>query len=101
MKRILALILLLSACTKDNDSVDIQELDIEEDEFTSENSKWINFSPIEDNREKVIFTPFVLVNENGQHQNEALPLEGDLAKELENKINEVKDGIQHKEKQAE
>lgn len=70
-------------------------------EFTSENSKWINFSPIEDNGEKVIFTPFVLVNENGQHQNEALPLEGDLVKELEDKINEVKDEIQHKEKQAE
>lgn len=70
-------------------------------EFTSENSKWINFSPIEEDGEKVIFTPFVLVNENGQYQNEALSLEGDLAKELENKINEVKDEIQHKEKQAE
>lgn len=59
-------------------------------EFSSENSRWIEFSPIEnDEGQKVIFTPFILINENGEHKNEALSLEKDLVKEFEDAISNV------------
>lgn len=59
-------------------------------EFSSENSRWTEFSPVEDEEgNKVAFTPFVLINENGKHENEALSLEDDLTEEFDNMINNV------------
>lgn len=56
-------------------------------EFSSDNSKWLKYSSVkDDNGEKVIFTPFILINKSGSYESNSLPLEGDLIKEFEDII---------------
>lgn len=58
-------------------------------EFSSDNSQWTKFSKVTDaNGNKIIFTPFILVNKNGSSNSDSLNLEGDLIKELNEAISE-------------
>lgn len=59
-------------------------------EFIESDSKWVEFSSMKNkNEEKVVFTPFVLINNNGEYENSSLDLEGDLIFEFEKMIEKI------------
>lgn len=59
-------------------------------EFSDEDSKWTKFSTVKnENLEQIVFTPFVLVNNNGKYENKSLELEEDLVIEFEEMIESI------------